>query len=93
MFGQLKLENFNEANLPQKGETAWSGAGMRELTGKSYKALMYLGAQPVNGIYHWYIAEQADIYPPFNRRVIKMAILEKDGAFTFEEQSIFHITD
>lgn len=93
MFGQLKLEHFNEANLPQKGETAWSGAGMRELTGKSYKPLLYYAEQPVNGILHWFIAEQADVYPPFHRRLIKMAILEKDGAFTFEEQSIFYITD
>ena len=92
MFGQLKLENFNEADLPQKGTTAWQGATMSELTGKSYKALLYLGAQPVNGIMHWFIAEQSDVYPPFARRVIKMAILEKDGEFSFEEKSIFYIT-
>lgn len=93
MFGQIQLENFNEADLPQKGRTAWDGASMRELTGKGYKPLLYLGAQPVNGIYHWYIAEQTDVEPPFNRRVVKMAILEKDGAFMFEGQSIFHITN
>ena len=93
MFGQLKLENFNEATLPQKGQTAWDGASMSELTGKGYKPLLYLGAQQVNGIYHWYIAEEADVYPPFNRRVVKIAILEKDGAYMFEDKSIFHITD
>ena len=92
MFGQLKLENFNEADLPQKGETAWAGAEMSSLTGKSYKKLLYLGQQPVNGIMHWFIAEQSDVYPPFARRVIKMAILEKDGEFSFEEKSIFYIT-
>ncbi len=90
-FGQIQLENFTEENLPQKGESAWSGAGMRKLTGKSYKALKYIGQQPVNEIYHWFIAEQTDVYPPFARRVIKMAILEKDGEYTFEKNSIFVI--
>lgn len=91
MFGAIKLENFTAANLPQKGATAWSGAGMDNLTGKSYKPILYLGEEPVHGANHYFIAEQTDVYPPFERRVIKFAIYELDGEYTFLDKSIIKI--
>ena len=91
MFGQIKLENFDEIRLPQKAQSAWDGVPMNELVGVNYKPLMYVGAQEVNGILHWFIVERTLVYKNPIRHIIKMAILEKDGAYEFMEDSVIEI--
>ena len=91
MFGQMQLENFKEGNLPQKGQSAWDGSAIKNLTGANYKALIYLGAQPVNGTLHWFIAEQTIPYAFEIRHVVKLAILERDGNYSFVKESVHEI--
>ena len=92
MFGQMKLEQFPElVNKTQKAVSAWDGVNWKELVGASYKPIVYLGSQPVNGILHWFIAEQTIPYKFEIRHVIKMAILEKDGEYTFDDKTVFKI--
>lgn len=92
LFGQIQLEQFaGLTSMPQKAASAWDGAGMDKLTGKGYKPLLYLGSQLVHGTNHYFIAEQTDAFPPFERRVIKFAIYELDGEYTFLDKSIVKI--
>ena len=89
MFGQLQLEQFiDDGRLPQKVATIWSGVDWAELTGAGYKPLLYLGPQPVNGILHWFIAEQTLVTYPVARHVVKMAILQKDDEYEVLKDSI-----
>lgn len=91
IFGQLKLEQFPElTKMPQKAASAWSGA-FEDLVGAKYKPLLYLGEQVVNGTLYWFIAEQTIPYKFEIRHVIKMAILEKDGKYTFEDNTVSKI--
>ena len=88
MFGQINLEKFTAAKLPQKGASAWSGVNWNELTGIGYKPLVYAGEQEVNGTLHWFIAEATQPYSTEIRHVVKMAILEYKGKYTVEGKSI-----
>ena len=87
MFGAIEFEEFKGlTKMPQKAASAW--ATLEGLVGASYKPLLYLGSQQVNGTLHWFIAEQALMtYPPI-RRVIKLAIRELDGDYKLIEGSI-----
>ena len=88
MFGQMNLAQFEgKTKMPQRAASAWSGA-IEGLVGMSYKPLIYLGDQPVNGTLHWFIAEQTIPYKFEIRHVIKMAILEKDGEYKLDDKSI-----
>lgn len=91
MFGQIQLEKFDETRLPQKAQSAWDGANLNELVGATYKPLLYLGAQQVNGTLYWYIAENIIPYKTEVRHVIKMAILEHGGEYKFVEESVMVI--
>lgn len=89
MFGKIQLEQFTGlTSMPQKAASAWYGAGMDKLSGKGYKPLIYLGSQLVHGTIHYFIAEQTDAHPPFERRVIKLPILELDGEYKFLSEQI-----
>jgi len=92
MYGQIQLEQFlSLKNMPQKAQSAWDGADLDKLTGANYKPLVYLGSQVVNGTLHWFIAEQLIPYKFEIRHVIKMAILEKDGQYTFDDDTVSKI--
>lgn len=89
MFGKIKLENFDACRLPQKAASAWSA--VEDLIGASYKPLIYLGEQPVNGTNYYFVAEQTLMTSPLIRRVIKFAIYEHDGGYQLLEESITEI--
>lgn len=91
MFGGIKLERFEGlTRLPQKAASAWSV--MEGLVGVSYKPLIYLGEQLVNGVNYWFIAEKTTITREPIRRVIKMAIhCNTDGEYKFLHDQITEI--
>ena len=92
MFGQLQLEQFTGlTSMPQKAASAWDGAFASEMVGAQFKPLLYLGQQVVNGTLHWFIAERTQPYRFEIRNVVKMAILEKDGQYTFDEDTVSKI--
>ena len=89
MFGQIQLEQFKGlTSMPQKAASAWDGAFSAEMVGAQFKPLLYLGQQVVNGTLHWFIAERTQPYRFEIRNVIKMAILEKDGQYTFDDNTV-----
>ena len=89
MFGQIQLENFiDDGRLPQKVATIWSGVDWTSLTGAGYKPLLYLGAQPVKGILHWFIAEETLLTYPATRRIVKLAIWQQGDEYEVLGDSI-----
>ena len=92
MFGQMQLEQFTGlTSMPQKAASAWDGAFTPEMVGVKFKPLLYLGSQVVNGTLHWFIAERTQPYRFEIRNVVKLAILEKDGQYTFDEDTVSKI--
>lgn len=92
MFGQMKLENFvGLKNMPQKAQSAWDAVFTPDMAGVQFKPLLYGGEQPVNGTLYWFIAERTQPYRFEIRNVVKLAILEKDGAYTFDENTVSKI--
>lgn len=89
MFGKIQLENFDACKLPQKAASAWTA--VEELIGATYKPLVYLGEQLVNGTNYYFIAEQTLMTNPLIRRVIKFAIYEHDGEYQMLDESIMQI--
>ena len=89
MFGKIQLENFDACKLPQKAASAWTA--VEELIGATYKPLVYLGEQIVNGTNYYFIAEQTLMTHPLIRRVIKFAIYEHDGEYQMLDESIMQI--
>lgn len=88
MFGQIELENFiGLTKMPQAAASAWEGA-FEGLVGASYIPLVYLGNQTVNGELYYFIAGQTLTTYPTVRRVVKLAILEKDGEYRLVGDSI-----
>ena len=89
MFGKIQLENFDACKLPQKAASAWSA--VENLIGATYKPMVYLGEQIVNGTNYYFIAEQTLMTHPLIRRVIKFAIYEHDGEYQLLDESIMQI--
>lgn len=89
MFGKIQLENFDACKLPQKAASAWSA--VEDLIGATYKPLVYLGEQIVNGTNYYFIAEQTLMTNPLIRRVIKFAIYEHGGEYQLVDESITEI--
>ena len=89
MFGKIQLENFDACKLPQKAASAWSA--VENLIGATYKPLLYLGEQIVNGTNYYFIAEQTLMTNPLIRRVIKFAIYEHNGEYEMLDESIMQI--
>ncbi len=88
MFGQIELENFiGLTKMPQEAASAWEDA-FEGLVGASYIPLAYLGKQQVNGTLYHFIAGQTLITNPPIRRVVKLAILKKDGEYRLVGDSI-----
>ena len=77
--GAIKLESYTGlTKLPQKAATAWTA--VEGLIGVSYKPLLYVGEQVVDGVNYWYIAERTLVTKTAVRNVVKFAVWQKpDG--------------
>lgn len=95
MLGQIELEQFDAlTKLPQEAASAWGAVS--ELCGALFKPVLYVGKQQVNGINHWFIAEEIQITLDGERRLVMMAINERDiddePTYTLIPQSILVLT-
>ncbi|MBR6887069.1 MAG: hypothetical protein IKN16_01320 [Selenomonadaceae bacterium] len=82
MFGKIQLEQFTGlTSMPQDFASAWSGSGVDQLVGASYKPLMCVGKQQVKGTNYIFLAEQKLIVHPPLRRVVKLTINKFGDAY------------
>lgn len=66
---------------PQKVASAMSAIETNELTGASYKPLMYVGTQIVRGVNYWFICEQTLVTARPEKHIVKLAVNEFQGKF------------
>lgn len=86
MLGQIELAQFSSlTKLPQDAASAW--AKVTELTGAIFKPVLYVGSQQVNGINHWFIAEETKITLGGERQLVMFAVNENTGGFDVLSQS------
>lgn len=80
-FGKIELEHFNGlTSMPQKYASAWDGA-FEHWVGSSYKPLLCVGKQIVEGVNYYFIAEQTlTTHPPLTR-IVCLAINEFNGKY------------
>lgn len=91
MLGQIELEKFTElTKMPQDAASAWNKVS--EITGVLFKPILYVGRQQVNGINHWFIAEETQITLGGGRRLVMLAVNENSGGFALLPQSITLLT-
>lgn len=86
MFGNIELNNFKTAELNQKAASAWSA--VEGLVGASYKPVLYVGSQLVNGVNHWFIAEITLSTATTSKRLVTLAVNENGGDFKLIPHSI-----
>ena len=68
----FELEKFaGVANMPEEARDEWEAF---EDLGADYVPLQYLGKQHVNGVNHYFIAEQTLVTNPFERRVVLVLV-------------------
>lgn len=92
MLGSIHLDIITDlSKLPQKIATAMSEIENPELTGASYKPLMYLGDQPVRGTNYWFIAEQTLTTRDLNKHIVLIAVNEFDNEYEIVNSSIMRI--
>ena len=92
MFGKINLENFDGmTKMPQKAATAWAGAFGEPLAGASFKPLLYLGDQLVNGTNYCFIAEETLATRCPIRHVVKLVIFGDDDEYKLLDDSITEI--
>lgn len=91
MYGQINLVNFDGITaMPQEVASAWHDA-VEDYVGVSYKPLLYLGWQLVNGINYYFIAEQIILSNPQVRRIVALTIHAGDNDINLIDDSIQEI--
>ena len=82
MVGAIEFNIITDmTKLPQKAASAASAIETAELTGASYKPLMYVGTQIVRGVNHWFICEQTLVTVRPEKHIVKLAVNEFQGKF------------
>ena len=88
MTGGIEFNIITDmTKLPQKVASAASAIETAELTGASYKPLMYVGTQTYNdtrairGVNHWFICEQTLVTARPENHIVKLAVNEFQGKF------------
>ena len=74
-LGSWKIEDLKGTALPQKAQSAFTGA-TEGLTGASYVPLLYVGKQMVNGTNYAFIALQTVILAEPKKRIVKLIVNE-----------------
>lgn len=73
MFGKIELEKFEDlTGMPQDYASAWNA--LEKLVGASYKPLLCLGKQIVEGVNYYFIAEQTLTTHPPLKRIVRVVI-------------------
>lgn len=79
------------SKLPQKVASAMATLENPELTGATYKALMYVCKQVVKGVNYWFIAEQTLITREPEKHIVKVAVNDFKGKMEIAAGSITRI--
>lgn len=77
--------------LPQRVASAASAMETAEITGASYKPIMYAGTQPVRGTNYWFIAEKTLVTNPPKKSLVTIAVNEFQGKFEIVPKTIHEI--
>ena len=87
MFGAIEFEEFaGLKKMPQKAATAWDA--VEKLVGAKYLPLLYLGKQLVNGVNHYFIAEQTMMTASPEINIVLLCVNESGGKFVVIPHSI-----
>ena len=87
MFGAIEFEEFKGlTKMPQKAATAWDAVD--KLVGAKYLPLLYLGKQLVNGVNHYFIAEQTMMTASPEINIVLLCVNESGGKFVVIPHSI-----
>jgi len=82
MMGGIEFNIITDmTKLPQRAASAASAIETAELTGASYKPIMYVGTQIVRGVNYWFICEQTIITAHPKKKIVKLAVNEFQGEF------------
>ena len=95
MLGKVGTIEFNiitdMTKLPQRVASAASAMETAEITGASYKPIVYVGTQPVRGTNYWFIAEKTLITNPPKKVLVTIAVNEFQGKFEIVPKTIHEI--
>lgn len=79
MFGKIELQEFEACKLPQAAASAWTE--IDQLTGASYRPLLFVGTQITRGLNYIFIAEQTLITAKPETHLTMVVINEFNGEF------------
>ena len=90
-LGNIQLANFQPmTSPPQKAASAISM--LPDLVGSTITPILYVGEQLVDGVNHWFIAEETLITIDGSRRLIMFAIneltVDDEPTYEFLTQSV-----
>ena len=92
LLGGIEFEIItNLTKLPQKVASAMTALENPELVGVSYKPLVYVGSQMVNGTNYHFIAKQTLILKKSVQHIVKITVNESNGKYTIVKGSIEYI--
>ena len=92
MVGAIEFNIITDmTKLPQRVASAASAMETAEITGASYKPVMYVGTQPVRGTNYWFIAEKTLITNPPKKSLVTIAVNEFQGKFEIVPKTIHEI--
>ena len=75
LLGGWDISELKGCNLPQKAQSAFTGATM-DLVGADYQPVLYVGSQQVNGTNYCILALQTLMVANSKKRLVKMVIHE-----------------
>ena len=88
LLGGWDISEMKACNLPQKAQTAFTGATLG-LVGASYEPVLYVGKQLVNGTNYCFIALQTLVTAQPKKRLVKLIIHESlQAEYTLQSVSI-----
>lgn len=76
VLGGWNLDEIKGCNLPQKAQSAFTGA-MSDLVGADYEPICYLGSQQVNGTNYRILATKTPVVPNGEKSIVKIYVPAK----------------
>ena len=73
VLGGWNLDDVKVCNLPQKVQSAFTGA-TSEIVGADYEPVAYLGSQQVNGINYKLLAMKTPVVPNGEKSFVKIIV-------------------
>ena len=91
-FGGYEIINQPATSLPQDVATAL-GVVNSGLLGATYQPIWYVGKQVVNGINHFFIAEEVRVTKNSNKLIVGLVINIPAGDFTGEKAKVVRVIE